>query len=220
MNFLYAALLGYLCGSLPTAYVVARLFYGINIFEHGSKNMGATNVYRVLGTWPFAVTLAVDVLKGMVAVLASAHFWPGAPALYFTAAAAAMAGHTLSFWVRFKGGKGVATGLGVFMALAGHAALASLGVFMATLLVSRMVSLSSILAAALLPVFIYRFQELGPIYNPYLTGFAAFIALFVIIKHKTNVQRILKGEESRLPWRITAASAKAASENSEEAKAK
>jgi len=218
MNFAYAALLGYFCGSFPTAYIVARLFYRINIFEHGSKNMGATNVYRVLGTWPFAVTLAVDVLKGMVAVLASAHFWPGAPALYFTAAAAAMAGHTLSFWVKFKGGKGVATGLGVFMALAGHAALASLGVFMVTLLISRMVSLSSILAAALLPVFIYRFQELGP-YNLYLTGFATFIALFVIVKHKTNVQRILKGEESRLPWRVTDKAAKAATENSEEAKA-
>ncbi len=210
MPYLSAAIIGYLCGSIPTAYWLCLLVYRLNIFEHGSCNMGATNVYRVLGTRPFAFTLAMDVLKGMAAVLICASLWPAHPPVVFIAAAMALCGHTLSFWVKFKGGKGVATGLGVFMALAGKAALASLAVFMATLLISRMVSLSSVLAAGLLPVFIFQFNELGPVYNPYITGFAVFVATFVIFKHKTNLQRIIKGEEAKLAWggqKIAAANA-------------
>lgn len=201
MENLFAAITGYLCGSIPTAYWLSRLVYRINIFEHGSCNMGATNVYRVLGTKPFAFTLAIDVLKGMAAVLISARLWPNNPSVVFIAAAAALCGHTLSFWVNFKGGKGVATGLGVFMALAGKAALGSMAVFMIALFASRMVSLSSILAAVALPVFVSSFNEMGHTYTPYLTGFAALVALFVIFKHKTNIQRIVKGEEAKLPWR-------------------
>lgn len=204
MDYPLAFLTGYLCGSIPTAYWLGLAFYRLNIFEHGSRNMGATNVYRVLGTTPFAFTLAIDVLKGMAAVFISAAFWPKSPYVVFIAAAAALIGHTLSFWVRFKGGKGVATGLGVFMALAGKAALASLGVFMVCLFISRMVSLSSVLAALFLPLFIFSFGELGPVYNPYLTVFAALIAAFVALKHKSNIQRIFKGEEARLAWRKSA----------------
>ena len=201
MPYTAAALIGYLCGSIPTAYWLCLIVFRLNIFEHGSRNMGATNVFRVLGTIPFAFTLAIDVLKGMAAVLICASIWPDLPAVVFIAAGAALCGHTLSFWVKFRGGKGVATGLGVFIALAGKSALASLAVFMITLVISRMVSLSSILAAALLPVFINRFGELGPVYNPYLTGFAAIIAVFVIYKHKANIQRIARGEEAKLAWR-------------------
>ncbi|HNX75731.1 MAG TPA: glycerol-3-phosphate 1-O-acyltransferase PlsY [Candidatus Rifleibacterium sp.] len=207
MPYLSAAVIGYLFGSIPTAYWLCLLVYRLNIFEHGSRNMGATNVYRVLGNRPFAVTLAIDVLKGMAAVLICAAAWPTIPAVVFIAAAAALCGHTLSFWVKFKGGKGVATGLGVFMALAGKSALASLAVFMIVLLASRMVSMSSMLAAVLLPVFIYHFNELGEIYNPYLTGFATIIAMFVIFKHRTNIQRIFRGEEAKLAWRHTSANA-------------
>lgn len=201
MDYLFALLTGYLCGSIPTAYWLGLIFYRLNIFEHGSRNMGATNVYRVLGTLPFAFTLAIDVLKGMAAVFISAAFWPAGPAVVFIAAAGALAGHTLSFWVGFKGGKGVATGLGVFMALAGKAALGSLSVFMITLLISRMVSLSSVLAATFLPLFIFLSGEPGPAHNLYLTSFATLIAAFVIFKHKSNIQRIITGEETRLSWR-------------------
>lgn len=200
MHYLFAALTGYLCGSIPTAYWLGLLVYRLNIFEHGSHSMGATNVYRVLGTFPFAVTLAIDVLKGMAAVLISAKFWPEHPQAVFVAAASALCGHTLSFWVKFRGGKGVATGLGVFLALASKAALSSLLVFLATLIISRMVSLSSIFAAGSLPLFVYYFKELGPVYNPYLTVFSAVVAVFVIYKHKTNVQRIFAGSESKLSW--------------------
>lgn len=198
MHYLYAALTGYMCGAIPTAYWLGLLIYRLNIFEHGSRSMGATNVYRVLGTLPFAITLAIDVLKGMAAVLISAKIWPDHPQVVFVAAASALCGHTLSFWVRFKGGKGVATGLGVFLALASKAALSSLLVFLVTLIISRMVSASSILAAGALPFFVFYFKELGPVYNPYLTVFSTVVAIFVIYKHKTNIQRIFKNEESKL----------------------
>lgn len=198
MNFLFAALTGYLCGSIPTAYLIGRVFYRINIFEHGSKNMGSTNVYRVLGKKPFAATLLIDILKGMAAVYLTAAYFASPPETLFLAAAAALCGHTLSFWVKFKGGKGVATGLGVFLALATKASVASLGVFLVTLFASGMVSLGSILAAASLPAFIFHFQELGPAYTPFLTAFSAIIATFIIYKHKTNILRILKGEELKI----------------------
>jgi len=196
MEHLYAVLIGYFCGSIPTAYWIGRFFYRLNIFEHGSKNMGATNVFRVLGKKPGIVTLLIDIAKGALPVIIVRQIMPHNPTLAFTAAAAAMAGHTLSFWVRFKGGKGVATGLGVFLALATKASLCSLLLFLITLGVSGMVSLGSIIAAAALPFFIYWFEELGPAYNSYITIFSTAVAVFVIYRHKANMQRIFKGEEA------------------------
>lgn len=198
MHYLYAAITGYLCGSLPTAYWLGLVVYRRNIFEHGSRNMGATNVYRVFGKVSFAVTLIIDILKGMAAVLICASLFPTTPETVFVAGAAALCGHTLSIWVKFRGGKGVATGLGVFLALATKASIASLLVFLGTLIVSGMVSLSSITAASALPFFIYFFKELGPVYNIYLTAFAGVVAFFIIYKHKANIQRILKGEELKI----------------------
>ena len=198
MDYVYAILIGYMCGSIPTAYWLGKFVYRLNIFEHGSKNMGATNVFRVLGKKPGMFTLMIDIVKGMAPVLIVRHIFPENPPAAFAAAAAALTGHTLSFWVNFKGGKGVATGLGVFLALASKASLCSLMLFLTALVISRMVSLGSILGAAALPFFIYYFEELGPIYSPYLTGFSAFVAAFIIFKHKANIQRILRGEESKL----------------------
>ncbi|MDN5279633.1 MAG: acyl phosphate:glycerol-3-phosphate acyltransferase [Clostridiales bacterium] len=198
MDYIYAVIIGYLCGSIPTAYWLGLAFYRLNIFEHGSKNMGATNVYRVLGKTPFAFTLAIDVLKGMSAVIITAKILGRNPLALFVAGAAALIGHTLSFWVKFRGGKGVASGLGVFMALAPRATLSALVIFMAALIISRMVSLGSILAAASLPFLIYYFQEGGPEYFQFLTVFSALVAFFIIFKHKANISRIIKGEELAL----------------------
>lgn len=164
--------------------------------------MGATNVYRTLGLLPFAITLCIDVLKGMAAVLLVAHLFKD-PTLVFLSAFCALLGHSFSFWVRFKGGKGVATGLGVFMALAINSALSSLIIFIISLFISRMVSLSSILAAISLPFFIYHYKELG-IYNDYLTIFTLVIAFFVIYKHKANIKRIFSGSETKLSFRSAA----------------
>ena len=199
MDWLYASLVGYFFGSIPTAWLLCKIFYGINIFEHGSKNMGSTNVYRTVGGKAFAANLAIDVLKGMVPVLISAKLWPQHPQVIFAAAACAMIGHTLSFWVKFKGGKGVATGLGVFIALSGYHALYALAVFLIVLLITRMVSVSSMTAAAALPFFLWYGNVLGE-YTIYITIFAAIIAIFVIFKHKTNIHRIINGTESKLPF--------------------
>ena len=190
----YAILIGYLCGSIPTAYWLGLIFYKINIFEHGSKNMGATNVYRVLGKVPFAATLVIDILKGMAAVILTSKVIESYPPALFIAGAAAICGHTLSFWVKFKGGKGVATGLGIFLALTPYSSICCLFIFLAALITRGMVSLGSILAATSLPFLIYFFKEGGQ-YNLYLTGFAALIAAFIVFKHKANIQRIIKGEE-------------------------
>ncbi len=197
-DYLYALVIGYFCGSIPTAYLIGRVVYRLNIFEHGSKNMGATNVYRVLGKTPFAFTLAIDVLKGMMAIIITASVLQRNPLALFVAGGAALVGHTLSFWVSFKGGKGVASGLGVFIALAPKASLITLTIFLFILIISRMVSLGSISAAASLPFLIFYFREGGPLYYHYLTGFSAIIAAFIIFKHKENIKRILKGEELAL----------------------
>jgi glycerol-3-phosphate acyltransferase PlsY len=198
MDFVYAVLIGYFCGSIPTAYWLGLSVYRLNIFEHGSKNMGATNVYRVLGKAPFAFTLAIDVLKGMMAVIFTAKVLERSPLALFVAGAAALAGHTLSFWVKFRGGKGVATGLGVFMAMAPRATLSALLVFMVVLLASKMVSLGSITAAAVLPALIYYFKEGGTEYCTFLTVFSAVVAIFIIFKHRANIVRIFKGQELAL----------------------
>lgn len=198
MDYVYAILTGYLFGSIPTAYWLGRLVYRLDIFKHGSKNMGATNVFRVLGKKPGIFTLVIDIIKGMLPVLIIRQMMPHNLMAAFAAAAAAMLGHTFSFWVRFRGGKGVATGLGVFFALASKASFCSLLLFLGTFGISGMVSLGSILAAAALPFFIYGFGELGPEYNSYLTMFSAVVAAFVIYKHKINIIRIIRGEESRL----------------------
>lgn len=158
--------------------------------------MGATNVYRVLGPMPFAITLFIDVIKGMTAVLASAVVFK-TPLSFFIAAAAAILGHSLSFWVRFRGGKGVATGLGVFLAIAPKAAVACLAVFIVVLLLSRMVSLGSIAAAFALPFLTVYFRDCKA-YTPYTAAFAAAAACFVIWRHKANIGRIIRGTENKL----------------------
>lgn len=198
MIYLYASVIGYLLGAFPSAFLIAKIFYGINIFQHGSKNMGSTNIYRTLGIIPFAATLAIDVLKGMSAILLTAKLF-NSPATVFVSGFFALFGHTFSFWVKFKGGKGVATGLGVFLALAINSALSSLFVFVLALFTTRMVSVSSVVAAASLPCFIGYYNELGS-YNIYLTVFASLVAAFVIYKHKANILRVIKGEESKLSW--------------------
>ena len=196
-RFVYPLLIGYLCGSVPTAYWLGLVFYKINIFEHGSRNMGSTNVYRVIGKLPFAITLLVDILKGMIAVLLTAKLFPY-PSALFIAAGAAICGHTLSFWVKFKGGKGVATGLGIFLALTPKASALSLLIFLTTLVLSKMVSLGSIISASSLPFVIFYFKEGGKIYTPWLAGFASIVAFFIIYKHRANIKRIISGKELAL----------------------
>lgn len=186
-------LLAYLVGAMPTSYLVGRLAYGIDLRDHGSGNLGATNVFRVLG-WRAAVPVGlVDVAKGW-APAALFPRWdqaadPGWALAYGTAA---IVGHVFSVYVKFKGGKGVATSAGVFTALAPWATLIGVAVWAMTVTLTRIVSLGSLLAAVALPVAVYFTGE--PVHTLWL---AVGLALFVIYAHRSNIGRLVRGEENR-----------------------
>lgn len=185
--------LAYLLGATPTSYLVGRLFCGTDLREHGSGNLGATNVFRVMG-WKAAVPVAfVDVAKGWVPVTVFPRWAQTAdPEWALAYGAAAIVGHVFSVYVKFKGGKGVATSAGVFTALAPLATLVGVVVWAVVVSATRIVSLGSLMAAMALPVAMYLTGE--PILELWL---AAGLAAFVIFAHRSNIGRLLRGEESR-----------------------
>ena len=182
--------LAYVLGSIPFGVLYART-QNLDLREHGSRNIGATNVARSLGRKAGALTLLGDTLKGWLAVALAA--WTlGTPAAIAGAGLMAFLGHLFSVFLRFKGGKGVATGLGVSLYIMPLAALGSIAVFAVTLWTSRYVSLGSILAALALPLFgLFLKMPL-----PYITV-SLIIALLVLHKHYENIQRIIAGTESQ-----------------------
>lgn len=186
--------LAYLLGATPTSYWVGRAFHGLDLREHGSGNLGATNAFRVLG-WRYALpVVVVDVAKGWLPVwlfpaLAGVGF--GWSLAYGTAA---ILGHMFSVWVGFKGGKGMATSAGAFLGLAPWAVLGGLIVWLGLTLPTGYVSLGSIAAAAALPILIAFTPHEGGVT---LVWFSSALAAFVIWKHRGNVRRLLRGEENR-----------------------
>lgn len=187
-------LLAYLLGSIPTSYVVGRSVHGIDLRKHGSGNLGATNAFRVLG-WRAAVpVIIVDVGKGWVPT-AFFPLWDGAPALEWALAygAAAILGHVFSAFVAFRGGKGVATSAGVFMALAPWAVLIGGIVWTVVVVLTRTVSLGSLLAAVVLPIAVFATGE-----PPLEIWLSVALSAFVIYAHRSNIRRLLRGEESRI----------------------
>ena len=210
---LYSAVLAlsYLLGSIPFGYLLVRAFRKEDIRTTGSGNIGATNVVRSGAKGLGILTLLLDLTKGLVAVLIAKHLAPGAPGypsdLAAAAAAAAVVGHVFPVWLSFRGGKGVATALGVLLALAPRVALSALGVFVVLVALTRLVSLASLVAAAALPVFA---MLLLPDRSPVYLGSVFFIALLVILKHHANIQRLLRGTENRFgAKRVTAGAADA-----------
>lgn len=190
---LLAAVVGYLLGALPFGYLVARA-KGVNIFEVGSKNPGATNVRRVLGNGPGNVVLFLDAAKGAAA--AGWVLWLGGAQLellQMIGLVASVLGHSFSCFTGFRGGKGVATGAGGFAVLFPVGALIAFGVFITCLALSRFISLSSILAAITLPIAAYFLQR-----SPLLVGVSVVIALFVILRHRANIGRLLAGTENKI----------------------
>jgi glycerol-3-phosphate acyltransferase PlsY len=184
---------GYLLGSVPASYVAGRLVRGIDLREHGSGNLGATNTFRVLGAKVAAPVMLFDVLKGFVPAW---YFplWDSSPDWRWALAygAAAIVGHVFSLYMRFKGGKGVATGAGVFLALAPAAVGGAFLVWLATLRMSRMVSLASILAALTMLPLLWLTSDRWEV-----RALGGAIAAFVVFSHRANVGRILRGEEHR-----------------------
>ena len=191
----------YLVGAFPTSYLVGRLARGIDLREHGSKNLGATNVYRVLG-WGWAIPVAVvDVLKGALPVALFAP-WAGGPAWTPIAlGVAAVLGHVYSPYVRFKGGKGMATAAGMFLALAPLAVLLAIPVWAACVWLTGYVSVASITVALAFPFAVW-FTRPGA--SAVLIASVA-LALFIVIAHRANIRRLLAGTENRFGRRGSAA---------------
>ncbi|MHB1021140.1 MAG: glycerol-3-phosphate 1-O-acyltransferase PlsY [Acidobacteriaceae bacterium] len=197
-TYVIAAALAYLLGSIPFGYVLVRLFRNEDIRSTGSGNIGATNVIRSGAKWLGIATLLLDASKGYAAVVLAGHLARNtAHPLDAVALAAAFAtiGHIFPVWLGFKGGKGVATALGVFLAFIPLAALSVLGVFLAVFLVSRYVSLASVLAAASFPVFGYYFT--ATVRTPIVIACMLFVPALIIFKHRQNIQRLLNGSEYR-----------------------
>jgi len=190
---LVAWLLGaYLAGSIPTSFLAARYGAGIDLREHGSKNLGATNVYRVLG-WRYAVPVGLfDVAKGAVPVFLAAAFLPQ-PWAPLAIGVAAVVGHVFPVFLKFRGGKGVATAAGVVLALApaalGIAALVWLGVLFGT----GYMSLASMLGAVTFPVAAWLVYP-G---DGYALAVGIGLALFIVYTHRSNIRRLLSGTENR-----------------------
>ena len=190
--------IAYLLGSIPFGYLLVRFFRKEDIRTTGSGNIGATNVVRSGAKGLGILTLLLDLLKAVAAVLLAAHCSPrtanGPSDLMVGAAVAAVLGHVFPVWLGFRGGKGVASALGAFLALTPLVALAGLAVFLLVVFTTRYVSLASIVAAAVLPVFaLLLIPDRSPIY----LGGIIFLSLLVIVKHKANITRLLQGEESR-----------------------
>jgi acyl phosphate:glycerol-3-phosphate acyltransferase len=200
-------LIAYLCGSLPTGYLAGKLLQGIDIREHGSGSTGATNVLRTLGKVPGSIVLFIDALKGVCAVsIAHAIFtrdlFPGLPIeweAYFIplAALGALLGHSKSIWLGFNGGKSVATGVGVLLAMSWQVGLATMVVFSLTIAMSRIVSISSIAGALSVTIWMIVFNR--PI--PSLI-FAIVGGIYVTWLHRKNIDRLFAGTEPKLGQKL------------------
>lgn len=182
----------YVLGSVPFALVISRIFFRIDIRDHGSGNVGATNVVRVLGKGPGIACFVLDFLKGWLPT-----FLGGAFGLPWWAVlllgVAAILGHSRSVFLGFTGGKSVATGAGVIVALSPWVGLSALVIWAVVFGLGRIVSLGSIVAAASLPFLMLAFHQ--PL--PYAV-FATLVATYVIVRHRSNIERLLRGQEPRM----------------------
>ncbi len=201
INIIIALLLAYLLGSIPTAVWIGKAFHSIDVREHGSGNAGATNVIRVLGWKTGVPVLLIDMAKGCFAALLPffMHLAPTASPslinLQIFSGLAAITGHMFPVFAGFKGGKGVATAAGAISAIHPPVTLVCLGIFILVFLITGIVSVSSMSAGIGFPILLFTFFE-----TPSLLFkiFSAFIAVAILITHRNNIKRLLKGEEKRL----------------------
>ncbi len=194
-----SVLTAYLLGSIPTGYIFGRILKGVDIRKHGSGNMGATNVFRVVGKIPGIIVLLLDAFKGFAAVKLAASFFyrPGIPVNFewfcIAAALAVVAGHNWTIFLRFKGGKGVAVSTGALIALMPQVVGVCFIIWVIIFSITRIVSVGSIIASLALPVFAWVFNS--PIE---LKLFSITLCIISIYKHIPNIKRLLKGEEKKL----------------------
>lgn len=201
MNYLIFSLIAYILGSIPTAVWLGKVKYSIDIREHGSKNAGATNTFRILGKKPGIVVLAIDILKGALATSLPVIFLQGKIEhdeliqVQILSAIFVVTGHVFPLFAQFRGGKGVATSLGVIIGIQPIAAGICLGIFLIIFILSHYVSLGAIIAAIIFPIvirFILKEDSL------WLVGFSILLSCLVIFAHRKNIARLLRGEESKM----------------------
>ncbi len=182
----------YLIAAIPTGIVLARLMGYDDVRDKGSGNIGATNVYRVAGKLPGILTLLGDVLKGYLPLLACKSWLAPTPGQLGSACAIAIVGHCYPVYLRFRGGKGVATALGIFLVLSPGAVLGAALVFATAVATTRFISLGSVLAAMSAPLLILMLDYPQPIFVATL-----FIAALIVWRHRTNIRRLMDGSENR-----------------------
>lgn len=192
MEYVLVIAASYLIGSIPNGLIIGRNFYNIDLREYGSKNIGATNAYRTLGLWPALWVFFTDALKGVAGVLIGQYLGSSAVA-ELAGGIGAIAGHNWSVFLKFKGGRGVATGLGVIAMLVPKVTVIVFAVWALIVYFTRYVSLASIVAAALVPVSMWLLHVRQEFFY-----FGILAALFVIIRHRPNIERLLKGEEPKI----------------------
>lgn len=195
-------IIAYLIGSIPTALIISKKYFDIDIREYGSGNMGATNTFRVLGSRFGTIVMIADMLKGVIAV-SLYNFFPyylhnelDRTNFMIGLGLAAVTGHIFPVWANFRGGKGVATLFGMVLAIQPIVAASCVAVFLAVLYLTRYISLSSILAGIALPIcvlWIYNEKEV------FYRVFAVAVSALIVLTHQKNITRLIKGNESRVP---------------------
>ena len=192
LHFLLGFVLGHVCGSVPSGLWLVQAFHGIDIRNYGSKNIGTTNVFRTVGPKTAVLVLIADAFKGILAVGIMSYFFHN-PLLDVVTALGALLGHNYSLFLGFKGGKGVATALGLLIFMMPKVAVASFGIWLVCVLLTRYVSLGSIMAAIFTPPLAWY---LG--YPSAYVIFSVGAAFFVVLRHKENIHRLLTGTESKI----------------------
>lgn len=183
-------ILAYLIGSIPSGLIIGKGLFGTDVRQFGSKNIGATNTYRVLGLKAALPVFICDALKGAIGVLLLASY---GPAFAVLGGILAMVGHNWSIFLGFKGGRGVATGLGVLIALSPLVAVICFAIWGIIVYPTKLVSLGSIIAAAAVPLLMFLTGQ-----SWWYVGFGALAALFVILRHRDNIIRLLSGKELKV----------------------
>lgn len=194
MTFFCLIILSYFFGAIPSGVWIGKIFKNIDVRDYGSKNSGATNSYRVLGAKLGIAVLIIDVLKGFIPLYIASKFNLAYNDLVILGLVTILA-HTFSCFISFKGGKGVATSLGVFLFLAPVITLILLVIFILVVYFTKYISLGSITAAFLLPIFTFFTHR-----DTYLFTLSVVIAIFVIYRHKTNISRLLSGTENKFKF--------------------
>lgn len=193
LTWLVCFIIGHAFGSIPCGLWLVKAAHGIDIREYGSKNIGTTNVFRTVGWKTAVLVLLCDMLKGIIAVALVAYFTDYAMGAVVATGIGALLGHNYSLFLGFKGGRGVATGLGLILYFMPKVCIASFAVWLILVLLTRYVSLGSVVAAICTPIFAYYFDYAQP-----LVIFAAVAGGFVVIRHYENIKRLINGTESKI----------------------